>query len=307
MTTVTETDLTLADGGTLHVYDTTRGDLPVLWHHGTPNTGLPPEPLFAASERFGLRWVSWDRPGYGGSTPAPGRPVSSAATYAAAAADALGLDRYAVMGHSGGGPHALACAALAPDRVVAAVAVASMAPYDGGGLDYTHGMCASGAAALGAAAAGLEAREAHEVAHGDDYDPEFTDADEAALGGEWGWFVKVVRAAAPSGLGARDRRRCRLRGPLGVRPGAGQRTDAPRPRRTRPDRPTRSREVAGRPDPARRAAPLGGRRAHLGDAARRAGPRLAGRAPPLKVDWTTCVGEGFPATRPRSAAPRFRS
>ncbi len=201
MTTVTETDLTLADGGTLHVYDTTRGDLPVLWHHGTPNTGLPPEPLFAASERFGLRWVSWDRPGYGGSTPAPGRPVSSAATYAAAAADALGLDRYAVMGHSGGGPHALACAALAPDRVVAAVAVASMAPYDGGGLDYTHGMCASGAAALGAAAAGLEAREAHEVAHGDDYDPEFTDADEAALGGEWGWFVKVVRAAAPSGPG----------------------------------------------------------------------------------------------------------
>ena len=199
MTTVTELDLTLPDGATLHVYDTAVGVLPLLWHHGTPNTGAPPVPLFEAAERLGLRWVSWDRPGYGGSSPSPDRPVSSAATYAEAAADALGLDRFAVMGHSGGGPHALACAALLPDRVVAAVAGASLAPYDAVGLGYTDGMCASGVAALLSSAAGRPAKEAHEAAHGEEYDPEFTPADLGVLAGEWGWFGSVVEAAAASG------------------------------------------------------------------------------------------------------------
>ena len=199
MTTVTELDLSLPDGAVLHVYDTGVGDLPVLWHHGTPNTGAPPAPLFPASERLGLRWVSWDRPGYGGSSPRPDRPVSSAATYAEAVADELGLDRFAVMGHSGGGPHALACAALLPQRVVAAAAGASLAPYDAAGLDYTDGMCASGIAALLSAAAGRPAKEAHDAAHGEDYDPEFTAGDLELLAGAWGWFGSVVEAAAPAG------------------------------------------------------------------------------------------------------------
>src|SRR5215472_12432536 len=78
-----ETDLTLSDGRTLHVYDTGSGDgaarLAVFWHHGTPSTGAPPEPLFAAAAERGIRWVSHDRPGYGRSTPHPGRDVASAA------------------------------------------------------------------------------------------------------------------------------------------------------------------------------------------------------------------------------------
>ncbi len=119
MTKLIESDLTIDDGSTLHVYDTGTGDLPILWHHGTPSTGSPPAPLFAAAERWGVRWVGWDRPGYGGSSPQPDRPVASAATYAAQGADTLGLHRFAVMGHSGGGPHALACAALLPGRVIA--------------------------------------------------------------------------------------------------------------------------------------------------------------------------------------------
>ena len=194
-----ELDVALPDGTVLHVYDTRTGDLPVLWHHGTPNTGSPPAPLFAAAERLGLRWVSWDRPGYGGSTPQPDRPVSSAAGFARAVADALGLDRVAVMGQSGGGPHALACAALLPDRVVAAVAIASLAPYDAPGLVHASGMCPSGVAALTAAAAGREAKEAHMAAHGDEYDPEYTPSDLEVLGAEWGWFGTVVEAAAPAG------------------------------------------------------------------------------------------------------------
>jgi len=119
-----EADLELSDGRTLHFYDTGADDagtrLAVFWHHGTPNTGEPPEPLFPAAERRGIRWVSYDRPGYGGSTPQPGRDVASAATDVSSVADALGITKFAVMGHSGGSTHALACAALLPERVVGA-------------------------------------------------------------------------------------------------------------------------------------------------------------------------------------------
>src|SRR5690349_10927113 len=100
-----ERDLQLSDGRALHVYDTGPGKggrLPVVWHHGTPNVGAPPEPLFDAADRLGVRWVSFDRPGYGGSTVAPGRTVSSVAGDVAAVADALGLEQFAVMGYSGG-------------------------------------------------------------------------------------------------------------------------------------------------------------------------------------------------------------
>ncbi|WP_262284643.1 alpha/beta fold hydrolase [Micromonospora sp. MA102] len=198
---VTETDLRLDDGRTLHVYDTGGRDrLPVFWHHGTPNIGAPPAPLFAAADRLGLRWVSHDRPGYGGSTPLPGRDIASAAADVAAVADALGLDRFAVMGHSGGGPHALACAALRPDRVVAVVVGAGLAPYGAAGLDWFAGMVPAGVASLRAAAAGRAAKEAHE-ASGAAYDPEFTPADLAALHGEWSWFDSVVGPAMRAGPG----------------------------------------------------------------------------------------------------------
>lgn len=63
---IRETGVQLADGRKLHVYDTGEQDgtrLTVFWHHGTPNTGVPPEPLFPAADRLGIRWVSHDRPG----------------------------------------------------------------------------------------------------------------------------------------------------------------------------------------------------------------------------------------------------
>jgi len=134
-----ETDLQLSDGRTLHVYDTgaegANGRLAVFWHHGTPNIGAPPEPLFAAAERLGIRWASYDRPGYGGSTSRPDRDVASAADDVSRVADALGIDRFAVMGHSGGGSHALACGALLPERVLGVVSVSGMAPFGAEGLD----------------------------------------------------------------------------------------------------------------------------------------------------------------------------
>jgi pimeloyl-ACP methyl ester carboxylesterase len=99
-----ETDLKLRDGRTLHAYDTGEDgsdSLTVVWHHGTPNVARPPEPLFPAGVRLGIRWVSYDRPGYGGSTPCPGRNLASAASYTSRIADAMGIERFAVMGHSG--------------------------------------------------------------------------------------------------------------------------------------------------------------------------------------------------------------
>jgi hypothetical protein len=109
---VTETDLALGDGRTLHVYDTGTGDgaagLAVFWHHGTPNTGAPPEPLFAAAAERGLRWVSHDRPGYGGSTPRPGRDVASAAADVACVAEisvACSRPRFTASTMSGTVPH----------------------------------------------------------------------------------------------------------------------------------------------------------------------------------------------------------
>src|SRR5918994_88245 len=202
---VTETDLKLRDGRTLHVYDTVAdsadggdGRLALFWHHGTPNIGAPPKPLFAAADRLGIRWVSYDRPGYGGSTPAPGRDIASAATHTAAVADALGITRFATMGHSGGSPHALACGALLPERVLAVVNVVTYAPFDAEGLDWFTDMTPAAAASLRAAAAGRAAKEAYEASA--EYDPEiFTPADHAALAGAWSWLIDVVNPAMASG------------------------------------------------------------------------------------------------------------
>ncbi|MDP4509072.1 alpha/beta fold hydrolase [Nonomuraea turcica] len=201
---VKELTLDLGDDRTLHVYDSTAGDaddrLTVFWHHGTPNIGTPPEPLFPVSDRLGIRWVSYDRPGYGGTTPVPGRNVSSAAEYAQRVADALGIARFAVMGHSGGGSHALACAALLPDRVLAAVSVSGLAPYGAEGLDWFAGMSTSGEASLRAAVAGRAAKERHEATA--EYDPEmFAPVDHAAFTGEWSWFDSVVGPALEGGPG----------------------------------------------------------------------------------------------------------
>jgi len=204
---VTEADVHLADGRTLHAYDT-RSDaigtsgLPVavFWHHGSPNIGSPPEPLFTAAEANGLRWVSYDRPGYGGSSPHDGRTVASAAADVAAVADALGIGRFAVLGHSGGGPHALACAALLPERVIAAVSVSAPAPFDADGLDWFAGSSPGIAAENRAATSGRAALNAHWAeAEPEDMGAFFTEADMAALSGGWSWLAGVAGRAIEQG------------------------------------------------------------------------------------------------------------
>jgi pimeloyl-ACP methyl ester carboxylesterase len=195
-----ELDVDLGEGRRLHAYDTGDDDrFAVVWHHGTPNIGAPPKPLFAAADRLGLRWVAYDRPGYGGSTPRPDRSIGSAADDVRAVVDQLGIEHFAVMGHSGGGPHALASGARLSERVTAAVTLASLAPYGADGLDYFAGMCASGVASLTAAAKGRAEKERQNAAEGDDYDPEFTENDVAMFPGPWGWFGSVVGPAVEAG------------------------------------------------------------------------------------------------------------
>ena len=196
-----ETDIQLADGRSLRVYDVGGSGIPVVWHHGTPNIGAPPAPLFPAATRLGLRWIGYDRPGYGGSTPRPGRDVASAAGDVASIADALGLDRFGVMGHSGGSPHALACAALLPGRVPAAVVMSGMAPQGADALDWFDGMADGSAASFRAALMGRAASEQFQAVD-DDRDIGFAPADEAALQSDWSWVMDVVRRAVEAGPAA---------------------------------------------------------------------------------------------------------
>ncbi|WP_145807110.1 alpha/beta fold hydrolase [Kribbella amoyensis] len=198
---VEETDLRLPDGRTLHVYDTHPGDdarMPVFWHHGTPNLGSPPEPLFEVGDWLGLRWIGFDRPGYGGSTVAPGRTMTSVARDLEFVADSLGIGDLTVVGHSGGGSYALGTAATLGDRVRAVVALAAIAPYAVDGLDWFDGMIPSGVATLRAAAAGREVKTEYE-ASGVEYDPEFTPADVALFSTSWGWLGTVVGPALDAG------------------------------------------------------------------------------------------------------------
>jgi pimeloyl-ACP methyl ester carboxylesterase len=121
----------------------------VLVHGGTPNSRLLYGPHVELAARQGIRLISYDRPGYGGSARQPGRTIADCTADVRAIAGVLEIDRLAVWGGSGGGPHALACAALLPDLVVAVASLASPAPYGSPGLDYCEGMGEMNAEASG--------------------------------------------------------------------------------------------------------------------------------------------------------------
>lgn len=155
------------DGRTLVVSES--GDssgTAVFAHHGTPGCGLLDPDWSAPAATKGIRLVSWDRPGYGGSSTQPGRTIASVAADAATVADALGIETFRTWGISGGGPHALACGALLPDRVPAVAVLAGVAPYGVPGLDWLAGMGQDNIEEFGAVLAGEpELRRYLEEAH----------------------------------------------------------------------------------------------------------------------------------------------
>jgi pimeloyl-ACP methyl ester carboxylesterase len=155
------TRLELPDSRTLDLWvEGPDGGIPLVFHAGTPGSGVPFAPMVQAISDRGLRYVSWSRPGYGDSTPQPGRRVADVAADTAAVLDHLGAERAHVMGWSGGGPHAIACAALLPDRIFSASTIAAVAPYPAEGLDWLEGMGAENIDEFTAALAGPEAHSA---------------------------------------------------------------------------------------------------------------------------------------------------
>ncbi len=149
----------LADGRTLAVAEWGDPDgKPVITFHGTPGSRIgywTNEPEIWT--RFGLRRLSFDRPGYGDSSRLPGRSVADVVPDVVAIAEAFGLRRFAISGGSGGGPHVLACAALIPERVIRCLASVSIAPFEAEGVDFLAGMNEGNVREFGAAVEGESA------------------------------------------------------------------------------------------------------------------------------------------------------
>ncbi|NMO53133.1 alpha/beta hydrolase [Actinoplanes sp. TBRC 11911] len=146
----------LADGRTVeYLVEGPPGGLPLVVHHGTPSGAVPFPPLVDAAVKHGMRVILHSRPGYGGSTPHPGRRVADVAADVNAILDEEGAAHFVTLGWSGGGPHALACAALLPARCLGVASVAGVAPFDAAGLDWMAGMDSDNVSEFGAAAQGV--------------------------------------------------------------------------------------------------------------------------------------------------------
>jgi pimeloyl-ACP methyl ester carboxylesterase len=132
--------VTLADGRIIEVrVSGPEGGLPLVFHHGTPGAGTAIRSLDRAAHARGLRVVSTTRPGYGGSHRRPGRRVVDVVDDIRTVLEHLGARRCVVAGWSGGGPHALACAARL-EAAAAVLCIAGVAPSDAEGLDWAAGM-----------------------------------------------------------------------------------------------------------------------------------------------------------------------
>jgi len=136
------------------------GGIPHVALHGTPGGRISWWKDPDIYRRFGMRRITIDRPGYGESSRLPGRRVADIVPDIERLTEALGINRFIVSGGSGGGPHALACAALLPDRVIRCLADVSVAPYGVDGLDWIAGMTEGNVREFGAALKGEEATRA---------------------------------------------------------------------------------------------------------------------------------------------------
>jgi pimeloyl-ACP methyl ester carboxylesterase len=152
----------LTDGRKVAVLETGNPHgKPVFMLHGTPGSRLGPRPRGRLLYKLGVRLITFDRPGYGWSDRLASRMVADVVPDVQAIADKLGLDSFAVLGRSGGGPHALACAALLPQRVTRAGVLVGLAPWAAEGLDWFAGMSESNVWEFTAAATEPAALTAH--------------------------------------------------------------------------------------------------------------------------------------------------
>jgi pimeloyl-ACP methyl ester carboxylesterase len=211
--------VTLPDGRALEALVAGPPDgLPLVFHSGTPAGLVAYEPLVAAAAARGLRSVFYTRPGYGNSTPQPGRLVASAAADVAAVLDHVGGREFVTAGWSGGGPHVLATAALLAERCRAAATIAAVAPYTASGLDWLDGMAAENVDEFGAAIAGAESLSALLAAEAEQMSEVTaaqvaqslgtlaTETDRASITGEFAaYLAESTRSALAAGIdGWRD-------------------------------------------------------------------------------------------------------
>jgi pimeloyl-ACP methyl ester carboxylesterase len=200
----------LTDGRSVPVIVTGPADgFALLFHTGTPGGLVEIGPLADIAATSGFRLVMYARPGYGSSGALPGRRVADAAADVEAVLDSVGADRFVTAGWSGGGPHALATAALLGTRCAAAATIAGVAPYHAAGLDWFAGMAQENVEEFGTAVRGegamtawLEAAmgdrpgiAAHEVAA--ELGGLVTGTDRAAL---TGWFADYMAASMNAAL-----------------------------------------------------------------------------------------------------------
>lgn len=127
---------------------------PLVFHNGTPSAAVWNEKLADAARHAGLQLVAYSRPGYAGSTTRGHRVVADCVHDVSTILDAIGAGDFVTLGWSGGGPHALACAALMGGRCAAATTLAGVAPYEAEGLDFLAGMGEENIEEFSAAAAG---------------------------------------------------------------------------------------------------------------------------------------------------------
>jgi pimeloyl-ACP methyl ester carboxylesterase len=209
----------LADGRVLEAFSAGPADgMPLVFQNGTPTAAVLLPPLVEVAAARGLRTVMYSRPGYAGSTPQPGRAVSDAAADVGELMNTIGADSFITIGWSGGGPHALACAALLGDRCAAAISLAGVAPYGSPGLDWLAGMGPENVEEFGLALQGgaaltpwleeqarqLGAVEGSDVA--DALGGLISDVDRASLTGDFAEYMAACfRRAVSSGVaGWRD-------------------------------------------------------------------------------------------------------
>jgi pimeloyl-ACP methyl ester carboxylesterase len=193
----------LADGRVVELEVTGPDDPVLLFHHGTPGASAQLRGMAEEVHARGHRLVTWSRAGYGASTRRPGRSVADEVDDVRAVLDHLGADECVVAGWSGGGPHALACGALAADRVRGVLCIAGVAPYDAEGLSFLEGMGEENHEEFGAALEGEAALRGYleaarpallEITGAQIYDQMSTllpPVDQASLTGELGDFLAL--------------------------------------------------------------------------------------------------------------------
>jgi pimeloyl-ACP methyl ester carboxylesterase len=190
------TSFELPDGRRLDLWvEGPEDGTPLVFHNGTPSSGLPFEPMVRAIADRGLRYVGWSRPGYGDSTRQPDRTVADVVHDTATVLDQLGAERAYVLGWSGGGPHAIACAALLSDRVIGTTTIASVAPWPAEGLDWLDGMGQENIDEFNATLAGPESHRASL----DALWPTFRDVTPEAIAEAFGDLVDDVDRGAVTG------------------------------------------------------------------------------------------------------------